>query len=304
MFASLLTTLLFAMSAVYGQRTAVHFGSIRGNFFRLCLAALFLGGLTALFYRSSLANLTFAWLFFSGVIGFGLGDIGLFLAYPRLGSRLTILINLCLAPVWGAAVEFLWLGTVITGREALASIVILVGVSLALLPVRHHPQEGRRFRAGVLFAVIAGCGQGVGAVISRHSELLADGSAIEISGISAAFQRVLGGLVIAAFSFLIAFVLTRRQQGSPASPLPPATKLQKGHWLLGATLMGPVIGVSCFQWALKDTPSALVLAIVATAPILVMPMAWFVEGDRPSGISVLGAVIAVSGVVGICLIRA
>ena len=67
--------------------------------------------------------------------------------------------------------------------------------------------------------------------------------------------------------------------------------------------MGPVIGVSCFQWALKDTPSALVLAIVATAPIVVMPMAWFAEGDRPSPIGVAGAVVAVGGVIWICLIR-
>jgi drug/metabolite transporter (DMT)-like permease len=301
MFASLLTAVLFALSAVYGQRTAVHFGSIRGNFYRLCLAVLILGGFTALFYQASLSNLTFAWLFFSGIIGFGLGDIGLFLAYPRLGSRLTILMNLCLAPIWGAAVEFLWLGTIITGREALASILILVGVCLALLPLPHAQLGHKRFFAGTLFAVIAGFGQGVGAVISRHAEAIADGLDVEISGLSAAFQRVLGGLTVAALSFLVVSIIARKNQA--ASPLPPASRIQKVHWLLGATLMGPVIGVSCFQWALKDTPSALVLAIVATAPIVVMPMAWFAEGDRPSPISVAGAVVAVGGVIWICLIR-
>jgi drug/metabolite transporter (DMT)-like permease len=303
MFASLLTTVLFALSAVYGQRTAVHFGSIRGNFLRLCLAALCLGGLTALLYRASLSPLTFSWLFFSGIVGFGLGDVGLFLAYPRLGSRLTILINLCLAPVWGAAVEFFWLGTTITSGETIASIVILAGVSLALLPFQRHARGRDGFVAGIVFALIAGFGQGVGAVISRHAEFLADGSNIEISGISAAFQRVLGGLLIALFSFFVVKMLARRQQSRQANPLPPATGLQKAHWLMGATLMGPVIGVSCFQWALKDTPSALVLAIVATAPILVMPMAWFAEGDRPSRNGVLGAILAVSGVVWICLMR-
>lgn len=69
-------------------------------------------------------------------------------------------------------------------------------------------------------------------------------------------------------------------------------------WLVGAALAGPVIGVSLFQWSLATMErSALVLAIVATTPIVLIPMACWSEKDRPTVATVLGAVIAVSGVI-------
>ncbi|MEM9280310.1 MAG: DMT family transporter [Verrucomicrobiota bacterium] len=302
MFASLLTAILFAASAIYGQKTAACYGSIPGNFYRLCLAAIFLGVITFGVYHQSIAFATFSWFFFSGLIGFGIGDVALYLAYSRIGSRLTILITFCLAPLWGAGVEFLWLHTTISADEAIAAGMVLLGVGLALVP--NNPPEltvRSRFRSGVAFGVAAGFGQGVGAVISRHAESIANTNFLDINGISAAFQRVLGGIVVSAIAFLL--LRQRRRGASTRPPAKSASVVQKTHWLLGATLMGPVIGVSCFQWALKDTPSALVLAIIATSPILIMPMAWFFEDDRPTFLGILGAIIAVAGVVWICFIR-
>jgi drug/metabolite transporter (DMT)-like permease len=66
--------------------------------------------------------------------------------------------------------------------------------------------------------------------------------------------------------------------------------------LLVNGLSGPVLGVACFQHALRSTPSAVVLAIVATTPLLAMPLSWRFERDRPSAVSVAGAVAAVLGV--------
>ncbi|MEM7146177.1 MAG: DMT family transporter [Verrucomicrobiota bacterium] len=302
MFASLLTAFLFASSAIYGRKTAICFGSIPGNFYRLVLAAIFLGGITLIFYHPTLSPTAFVWFFISGLIGFGIGDVALYLAYPRIGSRLTILITFCLAPVWGAAVEFLWLNTTITLQEAGASVIVLVGVCLALRP-QGNPNLARSvgFAVGILFGVVAGFGQGVGAVISRNAEHVALAASIDTNGISAAFQRVLGGIGVSAIAFLV--VILRRRLSRHRLQTSSASNLQKAHWLLGATLMGPVIGVSCFQWALQDTPSALVLAIVATSPILVMPMSWIAENDRPTFQGVAGAFLAVGGVVWICLIR-
>ena len=68
-------------------------------------------------------------------------------------------------------------------------------------------------------------------------------------------------------------------------------------WLLGAALFGPVIGVSCFQWALQDLESGIVLAVVALTPIAMLPLARITEGDHPSRLALVGAVVAVAGVV-------
>jgi drug/metabolite transporter (DMT)-like permease len=53
--------------------------------------------------------------------------------------------------------------------------------------------------------------------------------------------------------------------------------------------------VSCFQWALKTTPTGIVLPIVATTPLMVIPFAYVLEKERPSVRSLMGSVVAVLG---------
>ncbi len=68
-------------------------------------------------------------------------------------------------------------------------------------------------------------------------------------------------------------------------------------WVMANATFGAVLGVPCFQHALTEVSSAVALSITATTPILVMPMTAYSEGDVPSARSVLGAVVAVAGVV-------
>ncbi|MGB3121854.1 MAG: DMT family transporter [Verrucomicrobiales bacterium] len=311
MLAALLTTFFFALSAVSGHRLATRLGGIRGNFWRLVVAVTVLGLITAIAFRESLHWPTFRWYFLSGLVGFGLGDVALFLAYERIGSRLTILLNLCLAPLFAIATEWAWLGQIPGPWNAAAAAIILTGVGLAIWPRRrqpphpahhHHPHHGIRFAAGVFAALCAGFGQGVGAVISRRGELEAQLLGISVNGLSAAFQRVTAGVLFAALSFwFVSFLgqgLAKRNQKKEVSPvtLPPPIKGSLYRWLFAAALAGPVIGVSCFQWSLEILNSGIALTIIATTPIAMMPMAWWLEGDVPTRRSLCGAIIAVLGV--------
>ena len=65
---------------------------------------------------------------------------------------------------------------------------------------------------------------------------------------------------------------------------------------------GPVLGVSCYQWALKNFPTGVVLPIVAITPIVVIPFSFVMEGERPTPRSLAGGVIAVLGVAGLALV--
>jgi drug/metabolite transporter (DMT)-like permease len=60
-------------------------------------------------------------------------------------------------------------------------------------------------------------------------------------------------------------------------------------------LAGPALGVSCYQWALKTTPTGVVLPIVALTPIVIIPFSYRVEGERPGNRSLLGGALAVAG---------
>ena len=297
MIAAILTTLFFAFSAVTGQRVAVMLGGAWGNLMRLGLAAVVLGILVAILTPDAIRWPSFQWFFLSGLIGFGLGDVALFTAYERIGSRLTILLNLCLAPLFAMVLEWLWLANGLGPRVVVCALLILAGVAMAIRPgskSRAKVALRGRYWVGIVAAIIAGFGQGTGAVISRKAEAVALELGASGSGITAAFQRVLAGLLFSAIAvILVRFFGSRKNWESWRSPLDRKVV----PWLLGAALFGPVIGVSCFQWALQDLESGIVLAVVALTPIAMLPLARITEGDHPSRLALVGAVVAVAGVV-------
>ncbi len=297
MIAAVITTFLFACSAVTGQRVAIRLGGIWGNLIRLLIACSVLGLLVLIFYRDAIHAETFGWFFLSGLIGFGVGDVALFLAYERIGSRLTILLNLCLAPLFAMALEWVWLGNGLPPSVIGGALLIVTGVIMAIRPGAKSRQVRERrgnFGIGVLAAITAGCGQGTGAVVSRKAEAVATEFGVASSGISAAFQRVSAGLV-----FAVIVVVLIRVLGSKQSREHWRNPFQRDlfPWLMGAALFGPVIGVSCFQWALQSLESGIVLSVVALTPIVMMPLARITEGDHPSRLAIFGAIVAVGGVI-------
>src|SRR5262249_13453412 len=89
MLPAFLTTILFAISAVSANRSTRLMGGIAANFWRISLATILLG-LWAHTVGSGIAGKAFPCFLLSGCVGFGLGDLALYQALPRLGSRLSI----------------------------------------------------------------------------------------------------------------------------------------------------------------------------------------------------------------------
>ena len=205
------------------------------------------------------------WIFFiSGVIGFGFGDIGVFYALPRLGSRLCILYTQCVAAPIAGLIEWFWLGTSLSTAQVLWAAATLIGVTIALDPfgAKHFKKE--QWLSGTLFGLLAAFGQGAGAVVSRYGYDVAALHSESIPPMTAAFFRVIGGVMIAVIAV---FVLVPRRSRNTSGQQKPK---QKSKWTRGVlvfitinALAGPVLGVSCYQWALAIRPSFVVLPIVA-----------------------------------------
>lgn len=297
MLAAILTAVLFACSGVCGQRSASALGPLRANAIRLAMAATALGLVAGLFFPFPLHSPAIPWLVVSGAIGFGAGDIALFLAYPRLGARLTLLINLCTAPVFGAFGEWALLGDRPAAAQGASCLVILAGVAIALSGQARLPRDmSRRIGRGVLAALGAGAGQGLGATFTRIAKSNAAIAGDQFTGMSEAFVRVVPGFALALLVWWGASRLLPR----PSNEAPSGRATQRRPstlWVAGAALFGPVLGVSCFQWALGQATSGVVLSITATTPILVLPMVAYMDKDRPPWTAVLGSLIAVAGVV-------
>lgn len=298
MIAALLTTLSFAASGVCGGRLSAPLGGIHANAIRSFLALAVLS-VYACFLGQGLAGTGLGMLAFSGLIGFGIGDMALFQGYQRIGSRLALLLCQCLAVPIAAVTEWAWMGTTLTVIQLTLAAVILVGVSLALVPSDHLHLPKGTLRAGVIFGVISAFGQGWGAVLSRRAYELNAMAGTSVDALTVTFQRMIGGIAWILPFYLIYLIHQRIYQRSQLLRL---TKLrQLWPWLAGSGIAGPVIGVALYQWALATTASAVVLAIVATTPIVIMPMTYWIDRDRPSKRAVLGAIIAVAGVISLLM---
>ncbi len=294
MFASFLTTILFSLSVVFASRSAKLVGGTRANLSRILLATVFLA-VWAHGFGAGVRGPAFWWFFFGGCVGFGLGDMALFAALPRIGPRLAILLTQCLAAPLAAVVEWAWLGTTLTAAELWCAVLILVGVGVALAPDRGVKIPRRVFWIGVLAGGGSALGQGLGAVISRKANEVAVLAHFPIDGGSAAYQRIIGGLLVT----LIAFIFLRKQKTDTIPQWRGAAP-----WTVANALAGPAVGVGCFQWALATTPSGVVLPIVATSPVVTIILAWFIDGTRPTRRAVAGGIIAVAGAVALKLTHA
>ncbi|MGN6555585.1 MAG: EamA family transporter [Verrucomicrobiota bacterium] len=306
MFAAFLTTILISISAVCGHRSAKLIGGTEANFWRITFATFTLA-IWSYTFGNGLEGSAFPIFLMSGVVGIGVGDVSYFQALPRLGPRLTLLLVQCLTAPFAAVIEYLWLGTALTGWQMLFGGVILLGVGIALMPSEHLNLTRRSRTMGIFAGVIAALGGAGGAVLSRKAYAVVHAQHEYIHPINAGFQRVLGGCLLSGICLLI---VKRRQvlawlNGSHSPTLEAsATKWRRvWFWIVANSLAGQTLGVSCMQWAFETTPTGIVLPIIATAPIVVIPIAFLVEGERPTRHSIVGGAIAVAGVIALTLVK-
>ena len=305
MLAALLTTLLFATSAVCGYRTAREVGGVAANFWRITLATIFLT-IWANVFGSGFAGAP-EWFLISGLFGIGLGDTAYFQALPRLGSRRTVLLTQCLTAPFAAVIEWLWLGTRLNLPVILCIGIILLGVAIALAPGDHLKIEARQLKIGVIATIFAALGGALGAVMSRKAYQTMHAAHQHFDPGTTGYQRVLGGILIPTIILLAVKWRSAHTQGGLMEEKPCQVARDKWRriwpWVLANAVAGQTFGVTCMQWALERTPTGIVTAIIATTPIVLLPMTRIVDGEKIGIRSVVGAVVAVSGVVGLTFLR-
>ncbi|WP_237712426.1 DMT family transporter [Pedosphaera parvula] len=281
-------------------------GGTEANFWRLAFATCFLS-IWAFSMGKGLSGETFPIFLLSGIIGIGMGDVALFQALPRLGPGMTLLLTRCMAPPLTALIEWLWLGTTLRPMQVFYGSIILVGIVVSLAPGRHLKLSREKFVPGVLFCVFAALGDGVGAVLSRKAYGMIHSKEDFIDGGTAAFQRIIGGLLVAGICLLVVkwrSIKLHINRSDEIDTLPSWEKWRRVlPWILANSLAGQTLGVSCYQWAFQTTPAAIVVSIVATTPLVAMPIIRIIDGERPSRHSIVGGIIAVVGVVGLALLK-
>lgn len=306
MLAALLTTLLFSLSAICGYRTARQIGGVEANFWRACLATLFLA-VWANIFGKGFAGVAFPVFVLSGLAGIGLGDSGYFQALPRLGSRRTVLLTQCLTAPMAVAMEWVWLGTALNVDKLIFILVILTGVAVALAPREHLAITPRQMFVGISGTVLAAFGGALGAVLSRKAYALAHAAGEHPDPGTTGYQRVVGGAIALGVLLLAVKWRSARAHGGVWEANSLRVSYDKWRrlwpWVVANSLAGQTVGVSCMQWALENTSAGIVTAVIATAPILLLPMTRLIDGERIGVRSTVGAFVAVTGVIGLTFSR-
>lgn len=332
--AAALTALAYGVTPVCARRAIRLLGFARANLWRLLVALAVMGALAFTVGRG-LGDQTAAFAV-AGAIGFGLGGFALFRALPLLGAPLGSLLVETTAAVVAGLLAWVWLADVVPITALVCSVVILVGVVLGLAPyvradvrgdppraARRHPRLG----PGIALAVLAAVAQAVSGVLTRRALLATQQAETARSGggvrvgtsfehvFSSAFDRLIGGVVVALVLLLVVRLLTatRRAGGSggPADPgavwTEPTARIGRvlpdraWFWVGANAVFGPIVGVTSMVWALQTLQPGVAQAIAALAPLIAIPAARWLEGYRPPARYWVGAVTAVLGLTGLAL---
>lgn len=233
---------------------------------------------------------TWRMLGISGFMGFFVTDVCMFHAFLLIGPRIALLI-LSLSPPLAAVISWIWLDDRLGGWDWGAMGLTLVGV---LWVVYEQPDSSRslhyirpeRYGWGLLLACCGAVGHALSLVLSKEGIGAYD-------SFSATYIRVLGAMG----GYVVLISLLRGW---------PEIWAAFRHWkamkiLTAGSFVGPFLGVAFSMTALRYVPAGVVAAILSTMPVLILPFVVLVYRERVSLRAVLGAMLAVAGVVGLML---
>lgn len=235
-----------------------------------------------------------AWLAVSGLIGFVFGDLCLFMAYVRIGTRLASLM-MAMSPLLTALIGWLLLGETLTGRDALGMSLTIAGIGWAVFErnpagsasasdsasAQGPAPQPRALFTGLALGFGGALGQAGGLVLSK----LGMG---DYDPVAATQVRVLAG--IAGYVLILTAL---RWWPRVRESLHDRRSLAFAS--LGA-FFGPFLGVSLSLFAVRHTVAGVAASIMALQPVIIIPLVVILYRERVGTGGFLGALVAVAGV--------
>lgn len=276
---------LWGMTALLFEEAGKRIGAFPTNLLRILLASIFL--CATLFFRNGeflplqATHAEIFWLGASGIVGLAVGDGALFVSLVILGPRRATLL-LSLAPPITAILAWFLLNERI-GFLAMSGIAITVWGIFWVVNEKHISEKTRGSKTkGVILGIVSAVGQAVGLILAKQ------GFSNGIDPLSATILRMLP-----AAATLWIFALVTKQ----LRPILRAFADKKALFAtLGGSVVGPYLGVWLANVAVKHTETGVASTLLATVPILVIPMVIIVRKTKPSMRAAIGTFIAVLGI--------
>lgn len=282
---ALITAFLWSGSSMVFTSATLKIGSLQVNINRMIFAAIFLGLTVSLSgLQVNVSREQFIYLTISGIIGLIFGDTFLFKAFQHIGARLSMLL-MSLAPAIAAILAFIFLNEVLSTAGIIGIFITLFGISIVVFERGEIPaSEYKISKIGIFFGFLAATGQGVGLVFAKKAFELG-----EINGFVASFVRVAVSMLI----ILAAGLIVKKYK----NPVKLFSKDKKSLiMVLVGSIIGPYLGITFSLIAVAHTKVGIASTIMATVPVVMLPMVKYIYKEKLSGKAIIGAVLAVLGV--------
>ncbi len=260
-------------------------GSMQLNANRMIIGSILLSGtilLLNLNYDITISQLEF--LVISGFIGFVIGDSFLFKAFQLIGARHGMLL-MSLVPAFSTILAFFFLNEVINHWGIIGIIITLCGIALVILEKNpEHSQKEKLSRIGVFYGIMGALGQAAGLIFAKFA--FSEG---HINGFVATFVRLFSAVII----FLPLIIVFRKYK----NPVKLYSKDIKALWsTFTGTIFGPFLGVTCSLIAISNTKVGIASTIMATTPVIMLPLVRIINKEKINWRAIAGATLAVGGV--------
>lgn len=284
--AALAAAICWTFTAILAAPGVHHFGAVAFNRYRVVFAGTVLIAITSIMgLWSSVPNNAMMALIGSSLVGIVVGDTALMQALKRIGPRRNSVLFATSAPL-AAGMGFLWLGETLSANLLIGCGLILVGVVNAVWWGRKAGGQHRleqvsgHLGLGILLGLTAAFGQAAGAVMAKPV-LLAGADPIAASAIRVGF---------AALVLLLVRALPFAWAKANAAPTPAFV------WrTMASATLGLVLGMTLLVYALGVGEVGVVMTLSAITPVIILPVIWFITGQRPSPGAWLGAALVVLG---------
>lgn len=293
----------WTLAALFSEIATKRMGVLNLNVVRMILSMLFISLLLFFFTGSPLPSYTnkeaWMWLGLSGLVGYTFGDICLFRSYIIIGSRFGQLF-MTLAPIAASIAGWLILGQYMDLKSVFAMLVVIGGIAMSVLTrgggdAEHHKRISFKLPLkGVLYAIGAGVGQGVGLVLSgkgmeHYNMTIPEGE--ETVRTLMPFASTFIRAVFGGTSFILLMSL-KHKFGSLRSAV---TDKKAMGATLAATMTGPFIGVSMSLMALRYTSAGIAQTLMSLSPVFILLPSYLFFKQKITRWEIVGTVISVIG---------
>ncbi|MDA0986269.1 MAG: DMT family transporter [Bacteroidetes bacterium] len=260
-------------------------GSVNVNVTRMFFAAFYLL-ITILFFNLPI-NLTATqmWLLIlSGFCGLVFGDTYLFQAFDLIGARFTMLIT-CTVPAMNSLFAYLFLNETLSIINISGIVITIFGIFMVVLEEKSSddviPHE---IAKGIFYAFLASIGHAVGLLLAKIAFAFGD-----INFFVATEIRIFSSAIL-----LLPIMVALKKYKNPIktfSENKPAL-----YFTMFASFIGPFLGITLSMIAIANTKLGIASTLMATSPLILLPLGHLIHHEKFSIKTILGTLIAVGGV--------